>query len=119
MNQGYSDQNRKGLFNGTALDYVRLRAKKWEEIYGNEKQGKHLKNLADLVERELKQLKVNERWLIEQIDAVHSILCSNRVGTWQDRARQVVKAAKKIEAFELETQKINQSLKQTPLEKGD
>lgn len=52
MNEKYSDQNQKGLFKGTALDYVRMRADKHEKVYNLPKQAAHLRKLAD--EAELK-----------------------------------------------------------------
>jgi len=49
----YSDQKRKGLFKGTALDYVRMRADKHEKVYKDKKQADHLRKLADELEQNL------------------------------------------------------------------
>jgi len=42
----YSDQKRKGLFNGTGIDYILMRADKHERVYGDKKQASHLRKLA-------------------------------------------------------------------------
>lgn len=47
-------------------------------------------------ERRAEQLSKNCRWLINQIDQIHMALCPGELGTWQDRARQAVAAAKYI-----------------------
>lgn len=44
----------------------------------------------------IKQLSYNCKWLIEQIDQIHAALCPGNIGTWQDRARNTVFAAKEI-----------------------
>lgn len=44
----------------------------------------------------IKQLSYNCKWLIEQIDQIHSVLCPGVIGTWQDRVRNTVFAAKEI-----------------------
>jgi len=44
--------------------------------------------------RRANQLALNCKWLIEQIDTAHAILCPGQRGTWQDRAKQLVAAAK-------------------------
>ena len=46
----YSDQNRKGLFNGDGIDYIRMRADKHEKIYHLPEQAEHLRKLADELE---------------------------------------------------------------------
>lgn len=46
--------------------------------------------------QQLKQLKTNIRWLLEQIDKTHIILCPKKIGTWQQRAEQVIEAAEDI-----------------------
>ena len=43
----YSDQKRKGLFNGTGIDYILMRADKHEMVYGDKKQAEHLRRLAE------------------------------------------------------------------------
>ena len=53
----YSDQKRRGLFNGTALDYVRMRADKHEKIYNLPKQAEHLRKLADELEEKINEIK--------------------------------------------------------------
>lgn len=40
------------------------------------------------------QLSKNCGWLVEEFDKVHFYLCSDKKGTWQDRVRQSVEAAK-------------------------
>lgn len=52
----------------------------------------HFKLLAE----QNKQLKINERWLIEQISIMHDLLCPNKIGTWQDRARHVIEKVKEL-----------------------
>lgn len=44
------------------------------------------------------RLSVCNRWLIEQIDAIHLALCPGDNGTWQHRTIQAVEAAKKLVA---------------------
>lgn len=44
------------------------------------------------------RLSVCNRWLIEQIDAIHLALCPGQNGTWQQRTIQAVEAAKKLAA---------------------
>jgi hypothetical protein len=48
-----SDQKKKRLFKGNALDYVRHRAHKFEMVYGNPKQAQHLRRLASKMEDRL------------------------------------------------------------------
>jgi hypothetical protein len=40
--------------------------------------------------RQIEQLGINQRWLIQQFDALHTILCPGQFGTWQERAVQCV-----------------------------
>lgn len=42
------------------------------------------------------QLGINCRWLIKQMDKIHVALCRETTGTWQDRARSAVAAAKRL-----------------------
>lgn len=44
------------------------------------------------------QMSVNFNWLLEKMDLVHESLCPGRIGTWQQRAEQVVEAAGLIAA---------------------
>ena len=46
--------------------------------------------------KENKQLRNNERWLMEQMDIMHRLLCSGQIETWQGRARQVVTKVKEL-----------------------
>ncbi len=41
----------------------------------------------------LKQLKINQDWLIERIDHIHQVLCPGRIATWQQRGTQAETAA--------------------------
>lgn len=55
----------------------------------------HSTALLDATERaRLKQLEANCRWLIEITDCIHDALCPGEISTWQERAKQAVKAAK-------------------------
>lgn len=75
MNEKYSDQNRKGLFKGTALDYIRMRADKHEKVYNLPKQAEHLRKLAD--EAEMKWQPINTAPLDRTLILVRgSITCS-------------------------------------------
>jgi hypothetical protein len=53
-------------------------------------------NSPEEVERRAEQLSRNCKWLINQIDQIHSAICPNGIGTWQDRAKQAVKTAMEI-----------------------
>ena len=44
----------------------------------------------------MKQLSYNCKWLIKQIDQIHSVLCPGDIGTWQDRVKNTVFASKEI-----------------------
>lgn len=44
----------------------------------------------------VEQLSRNCKWLIGQIDQIHAALCPGELGTWQDRAKQAVAAAKPL-----------------------
>lgn len=46
--------------------------------------------------RENKRLKINERWLMEQMDIIHRLLCPGQIETWQGRTRQVVEKIKDL-----------------------
>lgn len=46
--------------------------------------------------KENKQLKINERWLIAQMNTMHDLLCPGQIETWQGRIRQVIE---KIESL--------------------
>lgn len=50
----------------------------------------------EMVKQRAKQLDINCRWLMNQIDQIHEVLCPGKIGTWQDRATNSVEAAKKI-----------------------
>lgn len=66
----YSDQNRRSLFNGGALDYVRMRADKHENVYKMPKQANHLRELADAVE--LKEMALRKLlWLNHGCNVTH------------------------------------------------
>lgn len=58
---------------------------------------KPLVSIEDEKER-IERLSVCNRWLIEQIDAIHLALCPGQNGTWQQRTLQAVEAAKKLAA---------------------
>lgn len=47
-------------------------------------------------QRQIDQLWLNQKWLIEQLDKVHEILCPNQDGGWIKRVEQVVAAAEKL-----------------------
>jgi len=46
--------------------------------------------------RQMAQAATNTRWLIAVIDEIHAALCPDETGTWQERARQAIDAAKKL-----------------------
>lgn len=46
--------------------------------------------------RQAEQSGINARWLIGQVDAAHSLLCPGKIGTWQQRAQQLVTKAGEI-----------------------
>lgn len=48
------------------------------------------------VNRRLKQLELNQRWLIAKFDELHAILCPNKHGTWQQRIEQVCDVVKQL-----------------------
>jgi hypothetical protein len=50
----------------------------------------------DYLVKQNEQLKINEQWLIAQIDIMHTLLCFGQVGTWQDRARQVIEKIEEL-----------------------
>jgi len=41
------------------------------------------------------QLKLNCKWLIQQFDHIHDLICPGQNGSWQDRVQQVVKQIEK------------------------
>lgn len=53
--------------------------------------------IIDDQDRQIKQLSLNDRWLIGKIDAICYALSPNFVGTWQQRAEEALRAAKEIE----------------------
>lgn len=53
----FDDHKRKSLFNGTGLDYIRLRAEKHEEQYNMPEQAQHLRQLAQDIDEEIADLK--------------------------------------------------------------
>jgi len=59
----YSDQKRKGLFNGNGIDYIRMRADKHEKIYNCPKQAEHLRRLADELELKCKLIDSSRKFL--------------------------------------------------------
>lgn len=50
-----------------------------------------------LSEQQQKQMEINTTWLISQFDEIHSCLCKDQNGTWQQRVEQVVLKAKEME----------------------
>ena len=42
---------------------------------------------------QIKQMQINQKFLIGCIDAIHAALCPGQTGTWQVRAEQAVIAA--------------------------
>ncbi len=53
-------------------------------------------NKEELEGKRYEQLIFNCRWLIEQIDKIHTAICPNENGTWQERANQAVAASTKL-----------------------
>lgn len=47
----------------------------------------------EVLERRAIQGGLNVMWLIDKIDKIHTALCPNQLGTWQERAGQAVTAA--------------------------
>lgn len=43
------------------------------------------------------QLAFNCRWLIAQFDELHRLICPKKMGTWQERVKQVVEEVKSYE----------------------
>jgi len=108
----YSDQKRKGLFKGTALDYVRMRADKHEKVYHDKKQADHLRKLAD----ELGQLPAE---LIEKIERLEKDLnfwrdisdVSMRLNEWIIKGGGVIimkkeKRVKKVDSYKTSDGKL-------------
>ena len=52
----------------------------------------------DLPDTRLEQMSLNFHWVLGRIDDVHVALCRGQHGTWQQRAEQVVAAARAIGA---------------------
>lgn len=50
----------------------------------------------DADKRRLKQLELNQRFLISKFDELHAILCPRKMGTWQQRIEQVIVAVKEL-----------------------
>lgn len=69
-----SDKNKKRLFKGTALDYVRHRALKFERVYGDKKQATWLRKLATDVDVEIDGLKAQVLALKAEIEDGYYIL---------------------------------------------
>jgi hypothetical protein len=38
---------------------------------------------------------VNTRWLMDKIDQIHDMLCPDHLGTWQQRAEEIVRVVKR------------------------
>jgi uncharacterized protein YmfQ (DUF2313 family) len=61
-----------------------------------------------LMAKRISQMSLNFQWLLERVDAAHAVLCPDKSGTWQQRADQLVEAAKVTavhrEAHEVERQ---------------
>lgn len=61
--------------------------------------------LTDALKREhaaveaSEQITLNDGWLRDRIDEAHRILCPERSGTWQQRAQQIIDAAKEVVDF--------------------
>lgn len=54
----------------------------------------------EMIQQQVEQLGNNCKWLIAQMDLVHACLCPGQNGTWQERVKQVVKAARHIQDTE-------------------
>lgn len=50
-------------------------------------------------EQQQKQMEINTTWLISQFDEIHSCLCKDQNGTWQQRVEQCVLKAKEVESI--------------------
>jgi hypothetical protein len=44
----------------------------------------------------LEQMELNFRFLLNHIEVMHTLLCPDKTGTWQDRTQQVLKAVQEI-----------------------
>jgi hypothetical protein len=53
-------------------------------------------DMLDDDKRTIQQLSLNCKWLISKIDHMHVILCPDKLGTWQQRAEQVLDAVLKL-----------------------
>ena len=58
------------------------------------KELEYLEKTAASDKKRADQLGVNCHWLIARIDEIFSILCPDKLGTWQYRADEAVKAVK-------------------------
>lgn len=50
----------------------------------------------DVLKRQLSQMTLNTRWLIERMDLIHAALCPGHIGTWQERAEEAVRVAEML-----------------------
>lgn len=48
------------------------------------------------VKAQLKQETINFKWILNNVEIMHNVLCPNHVGTWQDRVKEVIKIIKKL-----------------------
>lgn len=46
--------------------------------------------------RRMKQLEINQKFLLDAIFEIHDNLCPKQYGTWQDKVKQAVEASKKL-----------------------
>ena len=54
--------------------------------------------IADL-ERQGKQLKINEHFILDAVDQIHDCICPGKDGDWQARARQAVQEARSLKVM--------------------
>lgn len=47
-------------------------------------------------DRQIKQGNINFMWLMDNVDYMHSMLCPDQTGTWQERVKQCCDAVKQL-----------------------
>lgn len=71
-----------------------------DSIYNNEEKDAEFPFDKDSEKRRLKQLEINQAFLLDAIMKIHSNLCPKQFGTWQMKVEQAVNASKEIKGKE-------------------